>query len=256
MKLTAILAALCAAATSCSAMPADLHELAQQQEEAEHMRQSPPDVVLEEASPLDAEPWSDAAANATNVCTLGTAAGCSTAVADGITRQIVSELNSMGYSFTTLSSTWTRCSSPCINSLQTAAANSLASVAQSKNDYITLNSAFRSAAQQYLLYRWQGTCGITIAARPGTSNHEGGLAVDLSSYTYWKSAMEAKGWRWYGSGDAVHFDYLSGTSVASANLKAFQRLWNRNNPAAKISEDGVFGPATEAALKQAPCSGW
>jgi len=38
--------------------------------------------------------------------------------------------------------------------LQSAAADSLVSAAKSMNDYITLNSAFRSAAQQYLLWNW------------------------------------------------------------------------------------------------------
>ena len=60
----------------------------------------------------------------------------------------------MGYSFKSLDTQWIKCSSPCVNSLQSSAANALASAAQSKNDYITLNSAFRSSAQQYLLYNW------------------------------------------------------------------------------------------------------
>ena len=60
----------------------------------------------------------------------------------------------MGHSFKDLDKTWIHCSSPCVNSLQTSAANDLAAAAKSQNDYITLNSAFRSSAQQYLLYNW------------------------------------------------------------------------------------------------------
>lgn len=63
-------------------------------------------------------------------------------------------MKNMGYSFKTLDSTWIHCSSPCVNQLQAKAADSLASAAKSKNDYITLNSAFRSSGQQYLLYNW------------------------------------------------------------------------------------------------------
>jgi hypothetical protein len=79
-----------------------------------------------------------------------------------------------------------------------------------------------------VLYRWQGGCGIQIAAKPGQSNHESGLAIDVAYYDYWRSALQNNGWRWYGSGDLVHYDYVAGGSdLRSANLKAFQRLWNR-----------------------------
>jgi N-acetylmuramoyl-L-alanine amidase len=57
--------------------------------------------------------------------------------------------------------------------------------------------------------------------------------------------------------DRVHFEYGSGASVyAQKNLIAFQRLWNRHNPTAKIAEDGIYGPATGNALSKSPCNGW
>ena len=99
----------------------------------------------------------------TSDCILGTQAkyGCDSSVAMGITNQILSELASMGYSFQELDPQWIHCDGHCVNQLQTDAANSLASAAESKNDYITLNSAVRSSAQQYLLYQWylQQICG-------------------------------------------------------------------------------------------------
>ena len=36
-----------------------------------------------------------------------------------------------------------------------------------------------------------------------------------------------------------------------ASVLVFQKLWNANNPNSKISEDGVYGPATEAAILKA-----
>jgi hypothetical protein len=55
----------------------------------------------------------------------------------------------------------------------------------------------------------------------------------------------------------VHFEFGSGASTyARKNLQAFQRLHNRHNPNKKISEDGIYGPATAAALNAAPCGGW
>lgn len=53
-------------------------------------------------------------------------------VKTGLTYQIKDELNSMGYSFQAMSSTWVKCSSPCVNELQSVAANSLESAAKSK----------------------------------------------------------------------------------------------------------------------------
>lgn len=98
-------------------------------------------------------------------------------------------------------------------------------------------------------------CGIQIAAKPGTSNHEGGRAIDTSNYNYWKSALEAHGWRWLGSGDVVHFDFLPAANLAKENLIAFQKLWNQHN-SKKIAEDGIYGPATADALYHSPCGGW
>ena len=191
-------------------------------------------------------------------CILGTYGGCdSSGVSAGITNQIVAELNSMGYYFRNLNPTWVHCNGPC--TLQDGAANSLEKAAQSKNDYITINSAFRSSAEQYLLYNMyqRGTCGITLAAAPGSSNHEGGKAIDTSNYNYWAGTLAAYGWvHSYPSSDPVHFDYSGCADLASQNLLAFQRLWNRYNPNSKIAEDGIYGSETANALYHTPCSGW
>jgi len=146
-----------------------------------------------------------------------------------------------------------------VNKLQQSAATSLANAAKSKNDYITLNSAWRSAAQQYLLYNWytKGYCGIGLAAVPGTSNHEGGRAIDTSYYSYWLTTLQAYGWSHsYPTSDPVHFDYTAATDLAKQNLVAFQKLWNLNNPTATIATDGVYGPATANALYNSPCGGF
>lgn len=192
-------------------------------------------------------------------CKLGTASGCdSYGVSAGLTNQIVAELNSMGYYFRNLNPTWAHCSGfTC--TLQNSAADSLEKAAASVNDYITLNSAFRSCAEQYLLYGYyqRGQCGITLAAQPGSSNHEGGRAVDTSNYNYWTGILSKYGWvHSYPSSDPVHFDYSGASDIASKNLLAFQRLWNRHNPGSQISEDGQYGPQTQNALYNAPCNGW
>jgi hypothetical protein len=125
---------------------------------------------------------------------------------------------------------------------------------------MTVNSALRTVAQQFLLYRWYqtGRCGIGLAAKPGNSNHETGLALDISQYSAWKSSLQNRGFHWLGSSDPVHFDYAGSGAVSYKGLdvKAFQRLWNRNHPNDKISTDGVWGPQTEARMKKAPAGGF
>ena len=55
--------------------------------------------------------------------------------------------------------------------------------AEAASHSVQVNSAFRTIAQQYLLYRWylNGRCGITAAATVGNSNHESGRALDLAN---------------------------------------------------------------------------
>jgi hypothetical protein len=125
---------------------------------------------------------------------------------------------------------------------------------------MTVNSMFRTVAQQYLLYLWsqQGKCGIGLAATPGNSNHESGLAIDISQYSTWQAPLEAQGFEWFGSSDAVHFDYAGPgiEDLKGYDVLAFQMLWNQNHPNDPITEDGDYGPATEARLEQSPAEGF
>ena len=194
-----------------------------------------------------------------NGCILGTQNGCDTSVARGVTNQLAAVLDSMGYSFKDLDSNWIHCSGECVGKLQSSAADNLASAAASVNDYITINSAWRSSAEQYMLYQWylNGICGISLAAAPGTSNHEGGRAIDTSNYNYWLNTLTNYGWAHnYPSSDPVHFDYNGASDIAQQGLIAFQKLWNQHNPNSQLVEDGIYGPATADALYHTPCNGW
>jgi hypothetical protein len=125
---------------------------------------------------------------------------------------------------------------------------------------MTVASMLRTVAQQYMLYRWYqgGRCGIQLAAKPGNSNHETGLALDISQYGSWKSALQARGFKWLGESDRPHFDYAGAGAVShkGVDVEAFQRLWNRNHPEDPIGEDGEWGPQTEARMKKSPASGF
>ncbi len=118
---------------------------------------------------------------------------------------------------------------------------------------LSVNSAFRTLVEQYLLYK-EGGCGL--AAVPGNSNHESGRAVDLQNYSAALSAMTAAGCTHpYPSSDPVHFD-CPGTDMRAASVLTFQRLWNANHPEDRIAEDGAYGPQTGARLGRSPAGGF
>ncbi len=146
--------------------------------------------------------------------------------------------------------------------LQTAAADALRIVASKRDAAMTINSAYRTVAQQLMLYRWYrngGRCGIALAALPGNSNHESALAVDVDEHSAWRSTFQTNDFAWLGRGDPVHFDYAGDgdtVDLRDFSVAAFQKLWNRNNPEDVIDEDGVYGPATETRILKAPAAGF
>jgi hypothetical protein len=125
---------------------------------------------------------------------------------------------------------------------------------------MTINSALRTVAQQYLVWRWSATkrCGVPLATPPGESNHEIGIALDIAEAASWRPALEAQDFKWLGASDRVHFDYKGSSSAGrvATDVLAFQKLWNKNHPTDKIAEDGRYSPATEQRLKQAPADGF
>jgi len=144
--------------------------------------------------------------------------------------------------------------------LQLPAASALAAAIKQRGTTMTVNSALRTLPQQYMLYDWyqSNRCGIGLAAYPGSSNHESGLAVDIDDHSGWLSAMSAHGFQWYGSADPVHFDFVGSGTVALSGLdvEAFQRLWNRNHTTDTIAVDGSYGPETEKRLAKSPIGGF
>jgi hypothetical protein len=129
-----------------------------------------------------------------------------------------------------------------------------------KNATMKLNSALRTVAQQYLVWRWSASksCGVELATRPGESNHELGLALDVAEHAGWRSALEAEQFHWLGASDRVHFDYKTADSQPRkmTDVLAFQKLWNKNHPKDPVNEDGVYSPQTEQRLKKAPPDGF
>ena len=187
------------------------------------------------------------------------AGGCNTGIAQGLTNQLIEELNCVTPNLmVNFTGSHTNLYSGVNPFLAPGASNAIKSATNAKNDFITISSAYRDVGAQYLLYRWwqAGQCGIQLAAAPGTSNHQSGRAIDTPNYSYWKSSLQNAGMTWLGSSDVVHFDHLASPNIASKSVLAFQRLWNKNHSTGRLAEDGQWGPNTEAAVAAAPVTGF
>lgn len=187
---------------------------------------------------------------------------CTTAIVAGLSQQLIDEINCMEpgtmRSMTGIQRLSLR--SVVFPWLQAPAADALERATAAGSGTMTITSALRTLPQQYLLYRWAqaGRCGIRIAAAPGRSNHNGGLAIDTVDWSAWRTTLSGQSWQWFGAGDEVHFDYVgAGTrDLRQLSVLAFQRLWNRNHPNDRIAEDGLYGPITESRLRQSPADGF
>jgi N-acetylmuramoyl-L-alanine amidase len=148
--------------------------------------------------------------------------------------------------------------------LQPAARKSLKRVIEQTNKPLNLIHAYRTIAQQFVLLQWKinGKCRITAARRPGTSDHERAIAIDIDSdqLSTFKQTLENNQWHWAGTGDPGHFSFVgNGISpkVITESVRSFQILWNRNHPEDLIDEDGVFGDVqTGPRLLRAPVEGF
>ncbi|MDB4971454.1 MAG: hypothetical protein JWN44_7143 [Myxococcales bacterium] len=192
---------------------------------------------------------------------VGGSGGCSTFIVDGLSKQLIAEQNCIRPSalVSFAGKKGLSIGSSVYPYLEPKAAAGLEAAGASTG--ISINSAFRTIAQQYLLYRWyqSGQCGIGLAAVPGNSNHETGIAVDVGNYGAVLGVMQSHGWSHsYPSSDPVHYDYTAGGTIdlRSESVLAFQKLWNLNNPGDKISEDGSYGAQTGARIAKAPATGF
>jgi peptidoglycan hydrolase-like protein with peptidoglycan-binding domain len=127
---------------------------------------------------------------------------------------------------------------------------------QDRGQTMQVNSAYRTIAQQMLLYNDRFNNPNPVAP-PGASNHQTGLAIDIEDATGWEVYLMQYGWNPL-PGDPPHFDYQGDGTIdlRSQSILAFQQLWNQNHPHERISEDGGFCPQTEDALNRSPASGF
>jgi hypothetical protein len=227
--------------------------------------EAPTPAASDEPAPDEAPPAHETPTKKTKGRTVQWAAerACSTAHVDGLSRQIIEESRCLEANAFARVPLRRNLSSPAhvFLYLDAPARDHLMRALDAHPDRVLkVHSALRTVAQQYLLSRWAAgkRCGIQLANRPGESNHETGLALDVGGPTEWRSALESEGFRWLGSMDRVHFDYVGAgaTHHDGLDVRAFQRLWNRNHPEDAIAESGQYDRATEQRLKRSPAGGF
>lgn len=188
-----------------------------------------------------------------------TAPGCSTAIANGLSQQLIHQMNivlpNALVSFDELNVELGEAAFPY---LQPPAKDALRKAIEERGMRMSVNSAYRTIVQQLLLRKWGRPCGYGIVAPPGKSNHQSGLALDINDHRGWEPYLEKYGWRWFGPKDEPHFDYVGkGTKdIRGTAMLAFQKLWNKNNPNDKIGEDSEYGSQTESRLNQSSVKGF
>jgi hypothetical protein len=126
---------------------------------------------------------------------------------------------------------------------------------------MVLKWAYRDVALQQLFWRQEQLQGCAVAAPPGLSNHQNGLAVDVTdadAIAYWGPHLRRHGWDNRLPNDTVHFDYQRADDVGlgTLSLYAFQALWNANHPDERLPLTGELDAATDAALTDAPIEGF
>lgn len=202
--------------------------------------------------------FSSAATAATTAATVGDYRSCSTSGLAGLDRELIDGQPAL-VSFADIPGIQL---GPAVHPyLQRPAKRALERAIAQRGDSTPLivNSAYRTIGQQLVLYQHSQSrrCGIAIAAPPGKSNHQSGLALDIQNYAEWRPILESEGWHWFGYADRWHFDYVrGGRDIRPDSIRAFQELWNQHHPDDALALDGALGPITLARLKRSPISGW
>lgn len=187
---------------------------------------------------------------------LKSAPGNSTSVANVLSQQLIHQLNLVfPNALESCDDLNVKPGEAAFALLQPPAKQALQKAIQARGIPMIINSAYRTIAQQLLLFNWLN--GTSPVALPGRSNHQSGLALDIEDPRGWERFLIPHGWKPL-AGDPPHFDYLGGGTkdIRSQAILAFQKLWNKNHPNDKIWEDGDWGPQTEDSLNNSPITGF
>lgn len=149
-----------------------------------------------------------------------------------------------------------------ITYLQRSAGDALIAAIKEFGSKPRLVHALRVLPQQYAVSEWylHKRCGIPLAAAPGTSPHELGVAIDIQDHFEWIQVLRKHNWQWRGQADPAHFNYHgpNDPDFGKYSIMAFQRVWNTHtaDPQKHLTTDGVLGPKTLSALQVSPVVGF
>jgi N-acetylmuramoyl-L-alanine amidase len=183
--------------------------------------------------------------------------GVSTSIVNGLSQQLIYQINLIVpnalVSFDDLNVELGNAAFPFV---PPAGKEALRKAIAKRGETLVVNSAYRTLAQQVLLYNNRPNNRNPVAA-PGTSNHQSGLALDIEDRDGWEPFLSPLGWEPL-DGDPPHVDYrgAGARDLRQTTILAFQKLWNKNHPNNQLDEDGEFGPNTEAALNKSPSVGF
>lgn len=91
--------------------------------------------------------------------------------------------------------------------LDARAEEALAAAVEESGQTPRITSAFRSREQQQALYDAYKAGRGNLAAPPGSSWHERGLALDARGSSEWEAAMARHGWKRTVSSEPWHWEY-------------------------------------------------
>jgi N-acetylmuramoyl-L-alanine amidase len=183
--------------------------------------------------------------------------GVSTSIVNGLSQQLIYQINLIApnalVSFDDLNVELGNAAFPFV---PPAGKEALRKAIAKRGETLVVNSAYRTLAQQVLLYNNRFNNRNPVAA-PGTSNHQSGLALDIEDRDGWEPFLIPLGWEPL-DGDPPHVDYrgAGARDLRQTTILAFQKLWNKNHPHNQLDEDGEFGDNTEAALNKSPSIGF
>lgn len=218
--------------------------------------QSTTDIIIESCSHINEQDAIDVRGSFHGL--LKDAPMTSTAVVNALSQQLIYQLQlGLPNAFISFDDLNVDLSDAAFPFLQSQAKQALQRAINDRGIPLLVNSAYRTIAQQMLLYNDRFNNPNPVAP-PGRSNHQTGLAIDIEDPRGWEPFLVRHGWEPL-PGDPPHFDFVGGgTDIRSKAILAFQQLWNKNHPDQRIAEDGIFseGGETEDALNRSPAMGF
>jgi N-acetylmuramoyl-L-alanine amidase len=167
--------------------------------------------------------------------------GISTAIVNGLSQQLIYQINLIVpnalVSFDDLNVDLGNAAFPFV---PPAGKEALRKAIEKRGEKMVVNSAYRTLAQQMLLYNNRGNNRNPVAP-PGRSNHQSGLALDIEDRDGWEPFLSPLGWEPLDR-DPPHVDYrgAGARDLRQASILAFQKLWNKNHSNNKLDEDGEW----------------